>query len=307
MSKILTVQNIHKRFRGVHAVNDISFEMEEGEIFAFLGPNGAGKTTTLRILLDIIKAEAGEIRWNINGHSSSLADPTLIGYLPEERGLYPDLPVLRTLVYMASIRGMKPSEAKKAAMEWLERLGLEKRINEKLQTLSKGNQQKVQFISSILHKPLFAILDEPFSGFDPVNQEMFAGFIKEINQQGTTILLSAHQMQLVEKIAGKLFLINDGKEIFYGNVADILSASDVKHTFEISFQNEAPVELMRQIQGVDHALKQDERKVMVTFDEGLTVKDITGILSGLDGMTQLKSHNANLHDIFLNMVNKKEQ
>jgi ABC-2 type transport system ATP-binding protein len=218
---VLQVDSISKQFLNVKAVNNISFTVEKGDIFAFLGPNGAGKTTTLRILLDIIKSDSGQIEWNLDGKPGPLPKAALIGYLPEERGLYLDIPILRSLVYLASIRGMEKTEAKKTALDWLERLGLADRANEKLQVFSKGNQQKIQFVASILHKPAFAILDEPFSGLDPVNQEKFIEFIREINNQGTTILLSAHQMSLVEKIANKLFLINNGEELYYGSLSGI--------------------------------------------------------------------------------------
>lgn len=219
--EVLHVKSISKRFSNVQAIKDISFSVEQGDIFAFLGPNGAGKTTTLRILLDIIKADTGQIEWNLNGSANQLPQAAEIGYLPEERGLYLDIPIIKSLIYLASIRGMDKHEAKKAAMEWLEKLELADRAKEKLQVLSKGNQQKIQFIASILHKPAFAILDEPFSGLDPLNQEIFIDFIKEINKQGTTILLSAHQMQLVEKTAHKIFLINKGEVLYNGSLNGI--------------------------------------------------------------------------------------
>lgn len=221
---VLRVNSISKSFANIMAVNNISFTVNQGDIFAFLGPNGAGKTTTLRVILDIIKPDDGEIEWCLNGRRDHLPEASQIGYLPEERGLYPDIPVIKSLVYLASIRGMEKGEAKKAAMEWLEKLGLANRAKEKLQVLSKGNQQKIQFIASILHKPAFAILDEPFSGLDPVNQESFIDFIKEINNQGTTILLSAHQMPLVEKLANKIFLINNGQELYNGTLQGIYQA-----------------------------------------------------------------------------------
>jgi ABC-2 type transport system ATP-binding protein len=170
---VLSVNSISKDFLNVKAVNNISFTVEQGDIYAFLGPNGAGKTTTLRMLLDIIKPDSGKIEWNLNGKQNRLPDAGEIGYLPEERGLYLDIPILKSLVYLATIRGMEKADAKKTALFWLERLGLADRAKEKLQVLSKGNQQKIQFIASILHKPQFAILDEPFSGLDPINQETF--------------------------------------------------------------------------------------------------------------------------------------
>lgn len=302
----LEVEKLNKRFKKVHAVKDISFKLEEGDVFAFLGPNGAGKTTTLRMLLDIIRADSGAIRWNFNGHTTSLPESTLTGYLPEERGLYLDLPVLRTLVYLASIRGMEPSDARSEAMQWLERLELADRANEKLQTLSKGNQQKVQFIASILHKPAFAILDEPFSGLDPLNQELFIGFIQELNRQGTTILLSSHQMQLVEKIARKVFLIHNGREVFNGKLSEIYSSNGQQHTLDISMNSPANQTSWENIPGVKNSIMEEEHKVRLTFEQGLDLNKIMRFLSDVEGISNIKSHNSNLHDIFLNLVNKKQ-
>jgi len=306
-NKILEVTRLSKSFKRVQAVKEISFHMEEGDIFAFLGPNGAGKTTTLRILLDIIRADSGTIRWNLNGAQSPLPDPTQMGYLPEERGLYPDLPVLRTLIYLASIRGMKPALAQSAAMQWLERLELADRANEKLQALSKGNQQKVQFIASILHKPRFAILDEPFSGLDPLNQELFIGYIQELNQQGSTILLSAHQMPLVERIARKVFLINHGEEVFYGDLTDIYQNNLQQHTFDITFDGLAPANIWSNMPEVESTLPDGPNKLHITFAPGLQIKKILGMLSAIEGISNIKSQNSNLHDIYLNLVRKKKQ
>ncbi|MBW6478268.1 MAG: ATP-binding cassette domain-containing protein [Bacteroidales bacterium] len=303
--KVIEVKSLHKRFKTVHAVNNISFELERGDIFAFLGPNGAGKTTTLRILLDIIKADQGEILWNLNGNQNNLPDSSLIGYLPEERGLYTDLPVLRSLVYLASIRGMESAKAHAAAMEWLDRMGLADRAKEKLQTLSKGNQQKVQFIASIVHKPAFAILDEPFSGLDPLNQELFIEYIRELNAQGCTVLLSSHQMQLVEKIARKIFLINHGKELYKGSLSGIYNAFGLQHTLELSFEGEVPMEQIKKIKGTELVSGTDSSGVRVVFNAEKKLPEIMKDFSTLDGITNIKSQNSSLHDIFLELVKNK--
>jgi ABC-2 type transport system ATP-binding protein len=300
--KILRVISISKSFKNIQAVNDISFSIEQGDIFALLGPNGAGKTTILRILLDIIKAETGRIIWNINNNENPFPPSTHIGYLPEERGLYTDLPIIRSLVYLASIRGMEPSNARTAAMQWLERLELADRAKEKLQTLSKGNQQKVQFVASILHKPSFAILDEPFSGLDPLNQEKFIEYIKELNEQGTTILLSSHQMSLVEKIARKIFLINNGKEIFNGTLIDIYKNFGQQHVLDISFASEIPYDKLRLIQDAENIASKGDQQVTVTFRAGFELKKALGKLAEIEGINNIKSHNSSLHDIFLNIV-----
>lgn len=299
---ILRVNSLTKSFSNVKAVSNISFSVDQGDIFAFLGPNGAGKTTTLRILLDIIKADEGQIEWNLDGNIHHLPKSNQIGYLPEERGLYPDIPILKSLVYLASIRGMDKSEAKKTAHEWLERLGLADRAKEKLQVLSKGNQQKIQFIASVLHKPAFAILDEPFTGLDPLNQEMFIEFIREINNQGTTILLSAHQMQLVEKIANKVLLINKGQELYNGSLSDIYKTLGNKKIIELNFKsgwNEDTLKSIRNVEKIDFV---DSSIVKLTLGHDSDMKSILSDLAKLDGNFDIYTHKPDLHDIFLHFV-----
>jgi ABC-2 type transport system ATP-binding protein len=302
---VLKVISVSKRFFNINAVVDLSFVVNQGDIFAFLGPNGAGKTTTLRILLDIIKPDDGQIEWNLNGNIEQRPSAGQIGYLPEERGLYLDIPVIKSLVYLASIRGMDKGEAKKSALEWLERLELGDRANEKLQALSKGNQQKIQFIASILHRPAFAILDEPFSGLDPLNQEMFIEFIKEINQRGTTILLSAHQMTLVEKIAQKVFLIDKGEELYNGNLSDIYNAFGKKKIIELHFQSPVDEGVLKSLNGAETVERIDDLRARITFGQHYGMKDVLNDLAALDGVGDISSIKPDLHDIFLHMVKKQ--
>lgn len=302
IKSILSVKNLKKTFKNITAVNDISFSLEKGDIFAFLGPNGAGKTTTLRILLDIIKGDSGQIVWNLEGNSGTTPMANQIGYLPEERGLYTDLPVIRSLVYLATIRGMEPSIAKISAMEWLEKLELADRAKEKLQTLSKGNQQKIQFVASILHKPACAILDEPFSGLDPLNQEKFIGFIKELNNEGTTILLSSHQMLLVEKIARKVFFINRGEKVFSGSLSDIYAHFGKQQFLELTFQNEIPRQKLLMISSVDEINCEDGQRARVFFKSATNFNHILTEIAAIEGVTHISSGNLNLHEIFLQLV-----
>lgn len=299
---VLSVESLSKSFSNVKAVNNISFTINQGDIFAFLGPNGAGKTTTLRILLDIIKPDDGQIIWNLEGNTNQIITANQIGYLPEERGLYPDIPILKSLIYLAAIRGMDKREAKKAAMEWLERLELDNRANEKLQVLSKGNQQKIQFIASILHKPAFAILDEPFSGLDPLNQEIFIEFIREINKQGTTILLSAHQMQLVEKIADKIFLINKGEELYSGSLAGIFESLGSNQIIELHYKSGLNESTFMSFNGAQNVEIIDKSRVKLTFGQNTDMKIVLSDLSGLEGDFDISSHKPDLHDIFLHLV-----
>ena len=301
---VLKVNSISKDFMNVKAVNAISFSVEQGDIYAFLGPNGAGKTTTLRMLLDIIKPDSGSIEWNLNGKQNQVPDAEDIGYLPEERGLYLDVPILKSLVYLATIRGMEKTEAKKSALDWLEKLGLADRAKEKLQVLSKGNQQKIQFVASILHKPAFAILDEPFSGLDPLNQELFIDFIKEINKQGTTILLSAHQMQLVEKTAHKIFLINKGEVLYNGSLNGIYETYGNKPIIELNFKSGLNLDALNAIGAVEDMEISDHHLVKLTFRQNTDMKLILADLAKLEGVFELSSHKPSLHDIYLNLVKR---
>ena len=222
MEIILKVESILKQFGKLNAVNHLSFSVRRGEIFALLCPNGAGKTTTVRMLMNIIRPDEGQIEFYLDDSKiSKIPSSSQLGYLPEERGLYQEIPIIKTLEFMGIIRGMSKIQAQESAEQWLEKLELLDRKNEKLSTLSKGNQQKIQFISSVLHNPLFAVLDEPFAGYDPINQEAFLRIIKELRDKGTTILLSAHQMHLVERVADRVLLINNGKKIAYGTVDEI--------------------------------------------------------------------------------------
>lgn len=299
---ILEVKSLNKRYKNIHAVNDISFSLEQGDVFAFLGPNGAGKTTTLRMLLDIIRPDSGTIKWNVNGYVGSVPPSENIGYLPEERGLYTDVPIIKSLIYMAAIRGMDPVIAKKAAMEWLEKFELADRAKEKLQVLSKGNQQKIQFIASIIHKPAFAILDEPFSGLDPINQEKFIEYIRDLNLQGTTILLSSHQMPLVEKIARKVFLINQGQKIFCGTLLDLYKDFEKQQILNISFNSNVNEERLRLLPEVENINWMNAQEFKITFKAGVDLNNALSELIKIDSINNISSHNPDLHDIFLNLV-----
>ncbi|HEX7708248.1 MAG TPA: ATP-binding cassette domain-containing protein [Thermoanaerobaculia bacterium] len=231
-SLLVSLRGVRKQFATVRAVDDVTLDIPAGGVFALLGPNGAGKTTLLRMLLGLILPDAGTITWHTAagalvprdatiGAASSGPDPGTVGYLPEDRGLYPDVEVLRTLVYFGTLRGMTRAAARTAALEWLERLDLADRAQEPLKSLSKGNQQKVQFISAVLHGPRLAVLDEPFSGLDPLNQDLFLSLIRELAGDGATVVLSAHQLQLVERVADALVVVNRGQVVLHGTVEEV--------------------------------------------------------------------------------------
>ena len=220
MDLILDVKELSKSFGEKKAVDGISFGVARGEILGLLGPNGAGKTTAIRMIMGILAPDAGEISFNFNGRYQRL-DKSRIGYLPEDRGLYEDVKVADNLVYLAGLKGKPAGEARQEALQWLERLDLGAYAGQKLEKLSKGMQQKVQFVASILHRPPLVLFDEPFSGLDPVNQDFFKEIIRELRAGGTTVLLSAHQMNMVEELCDSIFLINQGRRVLSGNLQKI--------------------------------------------------------------------------------------
>lgn len=225
MTDILQIDAVEKTFATVRAVAGISLSVRTGEAVALLGPNGAGKSTLLRMLVGITRPDRGRILWDgIEGHRLT---PRELGYLPEDRGLYHDMPVTETLQYFARLRGVAAPEAKRRADEWLQRLELGDRAKEKLNALSKGNQQKVQFAAAVLHSPRFAILDEPFSGLDPLNQELFLNLVAELRASGTTLLFSAHQMSLVERMADRVFVMHRGRELLHAPIAELISGGSL--------------------------------------------------------------------------------
>jgi len=215
---ILQVHHLTKRYGDLVAVDDLSFEVEPGEVFGLLGPNGAGKTTTIRMILDIIPPDAGRI--TVLGGSPAVAQPR-IGYLPEERGLYRNVRVLDMLVYLAELKGADRARARQRALEWLARMGLEDRAHSKVKDLSRGMQQRLQVVAAIVHDPDLVFLDEPFQGLDPVNVERVKGVIADLRREGKTVVLSTHQMNLVEVLCDRILLINRGRSVLYGPLAEI--------------------------------------------------------------------------------------
>ncbi|WP_108671924.1 ABC transporter ATP-binding protein [Peribacillus acanthi] len=215
----LQIENVTKKFGDFTAVNAVNFSIPESEMFGFLGANGAGKTTTFRMILGLLDPTAGKITWN--GKKIDYSTSSIIGYLPEERGLYPKLKVQEQIVYLARLRGMKKSDAMRELDVWLERFKVPEYKNKKVEELSKGNQQKIQFIASVIHKPKLLILDEPFSGLDPVNVEMLKKAVLELKNQGTTIVFSSHRMEHVEELCEHLCIMHKGQPVVHGKLKEI--------------------------------------------------------------------------------------
>lgn len=218
---MLSVKNIVKQYASHRALDNVSLEVERGKIFGLLGPNGAGKTSLIRIITQITAPDSGEV--TINGERLNLDHISQIGYLPEERGLYKKMEIGEQVMYLARLKGLSTNEATKRLKYWFEKLEMQSWWNKKVEDLSKGMQQKVQFVATVLHKPELIILDEPFSGFDPVNADIIKNEILELNKQGATFIFSTHRMESVEELCDNIALIHKSKKILDGSVADIKS------------------------------------------------------------------------------------
>jgi ABC-2 type transport system ATP-binding protein len=216
---MLKATNLKKRFTIVQAVDDVSLSVERGEVFGLIGPNGAGKSTTIRILLNILTADSGTVTFDGQPVSPTILNK--IGYLPEERGLYQKNKLMDAVLYFATLKGMAVAEARAQADLLFKRFDLSAYANRKIEELSKGNQQKVQFIIAILHDPEFVVLDEPFTGLDPVNQILLKDILQELKQQGKAIIFSTHQMDTAERLCDRLCLINHGKIVLEGTVKSV--------------------------------------------------------------------------------------
>ena len=239
---MLELNNLIKQYDGIKAVDNIELKIKKGDIFGFLGPNGAGKTTTIRMIMGIIEPDSGTIllnEKNISEHGRGK-----LGYLPEDRGLYQKQKLEETIIYFASLRGLNKKKAIGQTHHWLERFDLYEQRNRKIEELSKGNQQKIQFILSLIHDPSLLILDEPFTGLDPLNQVLLKEIIQEKSKEGKTILFSTHQMEQVERICNNICLINKGKIILNGKLEDIRKANS-KNYVNVQYRGELDIEKIK--------------------------------------------------------------
>tara|TARA_Y100001956_G_scaffold62416_1_gene62426 strand:+ start:204 stop:1142 length:939 start_codon:yes stop_codon:yes gene_type:complete len=280
----IKVDNISKHYKEVTAVNGLSFEVQQGEVFALLGPNGAGKSSLVRMLVGFTQADEGQITITVNGEQYTSIPASELGYLPEDRGLYLEKSLALNLMYFATLRGVDKKTAKERIDYWLERFDLLERKDDQLKSLSKGNQQKVQLISAVLHKPQLVLLDEPFSGLDPVNQEKVVSFLKELKAQNMTVILSAHQMSMVEKLADRMLLMNHGQSVLYGTLADIQSQVGVGSALKVTFTHA--------VNGIEASNKLTQFEVEQLNDTTLAIR-----AERADQLNQLLAHLPELGDI----------
>ena len=291
----LIVKNVNKSFGDKHVVDNISFSLEEPGVFGLLGTNGAGKTTTIRMILGIIKKDSGEITWN--GKAVTRGNVNF-GYLPEERGLYPKSTIYDQLVYFANLKGLDKRAADKAVKMWLDKLNLMEYINSPAEKLSKGNQQKVQFITAMLHDPDLIVLDEPFSGLDPVNTEILSKIMKDLVKSGKYIIMSSHQMSVIEEFCSNLVILNRGKTVLSGNLKEI------KDSYET---NKVLIETTDEIDGILKKLKVDvldknDDEYLVSADADDRRKLLKELVKNNIDVKTFKVIKPTLHEIFIEKV-----
>lgn len=271
MNPALEVRNLTKRYNEILAVNDLSFEVQEGEIFGLLGPNGSGKTTTIRTIMDIFHPDSGRV--------SVLGEPpgrsrARIGYMPEERGLYDNLKVMEVLVYLARLKGLTGASARRRSGDLLERFDLADRATDKVNSLSGGLRQKLQFVVCLVHDPDLLILDEPFNALDPINVALFGEIIRELQAAGKTVVLSSHQLNLVEALCDRIVLINHGEAVLYGPLKEIKR----RHSPD-AVRIVTPDSLDEELPGVGRVEERNGGYV-VTLEEGTGPQDLLRELVG---------------------------
>lgn len=297
---VLEVKNVVKKFGDYAASNNVSFEVESGQIFGLLGPNGAGKTTLIRMINNILLPDEGEIY--IFGEKLHSELQNRIGYLPEERGLYKKLKVIDQIVYFARLKGLSKHDATEKAQFWLHKLGANGWDNKKIQELSKGMQQKIQFITTVLHSPELIILDEPFSGFDPINTELIKNILQELRSQGKTIILSTHVMSQVEELCDNICMINKGKVVLKGKVSEIKSSYGRNHLVVEFSGDDSFIEKLKNVEILNRTNSRVELKLL---DNKINTNEILQIIANSTQITRFDLSLPTMHEIFIDTVAKQ--
>lgn len=298
----IEVDQLEKSYSNVMAVKSLSFSVPPGSIFALLGPNGAGKSSLIRMLVGLTMADAGEIRIVQDGQRIAKIPETSFAYLPEDRGLYPDKSIVENLSYIGKLRGLNKSQIQEQLAIWLPRFDLEEKAKDKLSKLSKGNQQKVQLISCLIHRPQLLILDEPFSGLDPVNQEHVLSILKELKQSGTTILLSAHQMALVERLADGMLLLNKGQQVALGSLAEVIEQLSPEKSYQLSFTQAIASDALSACSTVTSMEQNSATQFVLRLQEGASVNQLLQQVMALGELSDFGRIQPALHDLYLTAV-----
>ncbi|MCC6705260.1 MAG: ATP-binding cassette domain-containing protein [Thermomicrobiales bacterium] len=299
----LSVQHVTKRFGAFTAVNDVSFEVQPGRIFGFLGTNGAGKTTTMRMVLDIIRPDDGSISWN--GTPITDIPRQRFGYLPEERGLYPRMPVQDHLLFLAQLYGADASTARAALDEWLERLNIEENRHKKVEELSKGNQQKIQFLAAILHDPEILILDEPFSGLDPVNAEQMKDAFRLLRDRGKTIIFSTHQLNDAQELGHDVAIIHRGELLIAGDVPSVRRSMG-SQIVRFAVAGDQPIEWLDRSRHAEVIRRREDYLELAVPDADAARAVLAEAMERGEAVTRFELDYPSLNDIFLDLVRSRQ-
>ncbi len=305
-NKILQVKNVSKAYTDKLALDNVSLEVEEQTVYGLLGPNGAGKTTLIRIINHITAPDSGEV--DFMGHRLTAADTAYIGYLPEERGLYKKMKVGEQALFFARLKGLSKGDATRQLKEWFERFGISDWWNKKVEELSKGMAQKVQFIVTVLHRPKLLIFDEPFSGFDPINAGLLRDEIIKLKNEGATVIFSTHNMASVEEICDNITLINQSRNILTGNVAK-LRREYAEGRYNFTFTEADPADIMALLQPIagNFSLSADKsgRHILdLRLNPGNRLKEAIEIVNNRATLLGVNESTASMNDIFIHAVNE---
>lgn len=300
---MIEVQHVSKHYRAHTALDDVSLTIERGRVFGLLGPNGAGKTTLIRMINNIIKPDSGTILFD--GKPLSASDVARIGYLPEERGLYRKMKVGEQAIYLARLKGLSSSEAKRRLESWFEKFGIMPWWDKRVEELSKGMQQKVQFVCTVLHEPELLIFDEPFSGFDPVNAELLKSEIIALRERGSTLIFSTHNMQSVEELCDDIALINQSHLVLSGSVTEVRARYRLPY-YRLTLAGEWFIDDFGALPIEEHRIEHNQTYLRLKIDDEQGLRDLLGLIPMEYPIVRLEHEEPTMNEIFIKTVSGHE-
>ena len=300
---MIEVQHVSKHYRAHTALDDVSLTIERGRVFGLLGPNGAGKTTLIRMINNIIKPDSGMILFD--GKPLSASDVARIGYLPEERGLYRKMKVGEQAIYLARLKGLSSSEAKRRLESWFEKFGIMPWWDKRVEELSKGMQQKVQFVCTVLHEPELLIFDEPFSGFDPVNAELLKSEIIALRERGSTLIFSTHNMQSVEELCDDIALINQSHLVLSGSVTEVRARYRLPY-YRMTLAGEWFIDDFGALPIEEHRIEHNQTYLRLKIDDEQCLRDLLGLIPMEYPIVRLEHEEPTMNEIFIKTVSGHE-
>ena len=300
---MIEVQHVSKHYRAHTALDDVSLTIERGRVFGLLGPNGAGKTTLIRMINNIIKPDSGTILFD--GKPLSASDVARIGYLPEERGLYRKMKVGEHAIYLARLKGLSSSEAKRRLESWFEKFGIMPWWDKRVEELSKGMQQKVQFVCTVLHEPELLIFDEPFSGFDPVNAELLKSEIIALRERGSTLIFSTHNMQSVEELCDDIALINQSHLVLSGSVTEVRARYRLPY-YRMTLAGEWFIDDFGALPIEEHRIEHNQTYLRLRIDDERGLRDLLGLIPMEYPIVRLEHEEPTMNEIFIKTVSGHE-